>query len=237
MAVWRDMHTVDLTTHTADLMGELLNPTLIETSVAPENAAWLLERYREIVPVVLPDVMRCIGSGSTLTDTTKRSVRDSASGCRAEGVPLAVVVRGGVPALRGFAAFVQSLDTPLDPLQLSAVMGRASLIAWELSALWLEGWLEPRVDPVVDGDSLRVEVAVDAAAEIDPALTMVALAAEGNSTEQIAAATAYSPQAVTWHLGRLMRTWKVGNRSALISVGFLRGVLSRRSNRPPAPGE
>jgi hypothetical protein len=38
-------------------------------------------------------------------------------------------------------------------------------------------------------------------------------------------ATAYRPQAVKWHLGRLMRRWNAANRSALVAVAFRRGLL------------
>ncbi|MGX9899497.1 response regulator transcription factor [Arthrobacter sp. SA17] len=63
---------------------------------------------------------------------------------------------------------------------------------------------------------------------------MVALLAAGRSNEQIAEALDYSPQAVKWHLARIMRSWKVGNRAALVSVAFLRGALcAKRAHLPP----
>lgn len=61
-----------------------------------------------------------------------------------------------------------------------------------------------------------------------PVLEMIALVASGRSNEQIAGETDYSPQAVKWHLARLMRLWKVDNRASLVAVALVRGVLSAR---------
>jgi DNA-binding CsgD family transcriptional regulator len=60
---------------------------------------------------------------------------------------------------------------------------------------------------------------------------MLALTAHGLSNDEIARATSYSRQAVAWHLGRLMRTWNAPNRTALVSVAFVRGVIRTRRER------
>jgi DNA-binding CsgD family transcriptional regulator len=62
---------------------------------------------------------------------------------------------------------------------------------------------------------------------------MLALTAYGMSNDEIARATSYSRQAVAWHLGRLMRSWNAPNRTALVSVAFVRGVIRSRLVRRP----
>ncbi|XTR53361.1 LuxR C-terminal-related transcriptional regulator [Pseudarthrobacter sp. So.54] len=61
---------------------------------------------------------------------------------------------------------------------------------------------------------------------------MVLLAVQGQSNEKIAQETDYSPQAVKWHLGKLMRDWNVRNRTGLVTAALLRGVIRPR----PSPG-
>ena len=57
---------------------------------------------------------------------------------------------------------------------------------------------------------------------------ILALAASGLSTEAIAQETTYSKQAVAWHLGRLMRAWRAPNRTALVSLAFVKGWITAR---------
>jgi DNA-binding CsgD family transcriptional regulator len=210
---------------------------LVDAELFAETAHgdWLRQRYAEIVPVVLPDVLRCVESGGHLSDASRACVRASADANRSVDVPFAVVLRGGVPALRAFGALVQSFDSALSVTETTVLMGRAALIAQELGACWVDAWRAP--EPVTNGRPLddpdtRAIVAKvpveDEAADSSPVLDMVALAAEGATTEQIAAATAYSPQAVKWHLGRLMKSWHVATRAGLVGAAFARGVLIAR---------
>lgn len=57
---------------------------------------------------------------------------------------------------------------------------------------------------------------------------MLELAARGHTNLEIARRLRYSRQAVEWHLGRLMRHWRVRNRASLVAEGFARGALSAR---------
>jgi DNA-binding CsgD family transcriptional regulator len=205
-------------------------------SVGP-HGAWLRERYREILPTVLPDALRAMETGSRLEPASLAVIRSSALAMWDANVPFSVVLRGGIPALRVFSAFIHASDTGLNPRDLTVLMGRAALIAGELGARWAESWADARAvadarAAITDGDSLDL-VAVAGTVE-SPALDMLALVAAGQSNEQIADATDYSQQAVKWHLARLMRSWKVDNRAALVSVAMVRGVLISRRSRPDA---
>jgi len=198
------------------------------------HGCWLRDRYAEIVPMVLPDVLRSVETGIALTTASRQAIRQSAMRARQSDIPLTVVLRGAVPAMRAFGVFVQSWDHAFDARELAVVMGRASLIALELGACWAEAWLGDAPRPI-DGDSLEL-VAVPGEVK-SPALEMLALAASGRSNDQIAEETAYSPQAVKWHLARIMRAWRVSNRAALISVAFVRGVVVTRTARPARSAE
>ncbi|WP_394769101.1 LuxR C-terminal-related transcriptional regulator [Lacisediminihabitans sp.] len=204
---------------------------------AGAHGDWLKERYREILPPVLPDALRCMETGSRLEPASLAVIRSSALAMRDANVPLSVVLRGSIPALRVFSAFIHASETGLNARDLTVLMGRAALIAGELGACWAESWADSRgiADAraaVTDGDSLDL---VPVAGTVEsPALEMLALVAAGQSNEQIAEATDYSQQAVKWHLARVMRSWKVDNRAALVSVALVRGVLIPRRTRPGA---
>jgi DNA-binding CsgD family transcriptional regulator len=196
-----------------------------------EHGPWLLERYREILPTVLPDAIHSMETGARITPQSLAVIRGSAAAMRDSGVPLSVVLRGSIPALRVFGAFIQARETGLSPHDLTVLMGRAALIAGELGASWAEAWADARGSDSVrhrdaEGESLDF-VAVPGTVGT-PVLEMLALVASGRSNEQIAAATDYSPQAVKWHLARLMRQWKVENRASLVAVALVRGVLTAR---------
>jgi DNA-binding CsgD family transcriptional regulator len=223
---------IELGHRTDDLVLLLVDAELFD---ATPHGEWLRQRYAEIVPVVLPDVLRCIESGGRLSDASRACVRASADASRSVDVPFAVALRGGVPALRAFAALVQSFSPALTVGETTVLMGRAGIIAQELGACWVEAWQTPEcltdAVPPDDPDTIAIVAKVPVendAADPSPVFHMVAMAAEGASTEQIAAATAYSTQAVKWHLGRLMKSWHVANRAGLVGAAFARGVLIAR---------
>lgn len=238
------MPQVDLSAHLDELLAALLSPDLFRagTEDAPDaSAVWLRDQYRAIAPAILPDVLRCLGSGCRLAPATREQVRDAARTMATVEVPMELVLRGGIPALRAFGAFVRAREDELSAEECSALLSRAALVAQELGACWGETWAAARADPVgapsprhlpdarLTIDDATVElVARDQEGIDDATADMVVLAASGRSNEQIAEATAYSTQAVKWHLSRLMRSWQVTNRSALIAAGFVRGVLTAR---------
>ncbi|WP_411698910.1 helix-turn-helix transcriptional regulator [Conyzicola sp.] len=196
-----------------------------------KHTQWLLQRYHEIAPVVLPDALRSIGTGEPLAAASLACIRASARSVRHTQVPVSVALRGAIPALRAFGAFFQSTRASLSLAETTVVVSRAGLLAHELGACWMEAWNAPETDPDAERSAISVETVAASGEAADPAIEMVALVAAGQSTEQIAAATAYSPQAVKWHLGRLMRSWNATNRPALVSVAFMRGLLITHRRR------
>ncbi|MBC7761127.1 MAG: hypothetical protein H7201_04890 [Candidatus Saccharibacteria bacterium] len=165
---------------------------------------------------------------------------------------LAVVLRGSLPALRVFA-LVMSTASIKNPSIIGLAMARASLVAQELATCWTEAWdhhrtrqilSAPTEVPAVSSHLITVpltpetsappvvETTLDLVAQ-SPSLddietTMLTLAAYGLSNEEIARKMSYSKQAVVWHLSRLMKAWKAPNRTALVSLAFVRGVIRSR---------
>lgn len=225
----------------------LLNDALLTALLGTEPFAletphgqWLRLRYLEIVPVVLPEALISLETGAPISQRARAVIAHSAIAARESGIPLSVVLRGGVPALRVFGEQIVLSPQLVARPDLARLMKRAALIAGELGACWAESWVQARGTVVstpigseadFDGADLDLVAATDDQSVREPSLEMVALAASGASNVEIAQATAYSVQAVKWHLAHVMRAWNVNNRAALVSVAFLRGVLTKR--RPP----
>jgi DNA-binding NarL/FixJ family response regulator len=250
--------------HCEELMEAL---TCTDTFASTADGVWLSERYLEIVPAILPDVLRCLDTGDPLAATSVEAVRESATSILTAEVPLRTVLHGGVPALRVFTAFLQSHQSVMTAAHMATLLGRASLVATELAACWAASWakeFERTTSPERSGDgaihedplettagpagaittapsrSDNVLAVVPVPGQLEqPDLEMVLLAAQGQSNEEIAKQTDYSPQAVKWHLGRVMRDWKVRNRTSLVTAALLKGVIKPRpaliSRRPSAP--
>lgn len=205
------------------------------------HGRWLRLRYLEIVPVVLPEALVALETGAPISQRARAAIAHSAIAARDCGIPLSVVLRGGVPALRVFGEQIVRSPRLVARPDLARLMKRAALIAGELGACWVESWVHAKgvvvsapigSETLFDGADLDLVPATSDHGIREPSLEMVALAASGATNVEIAHATAYSLQAVKWHLAQVMRAWNVDNRAALVSVAFLRGVLTKR--RPPA---
>ena len=239
-----------------DFVRLLQNPSF--SDVRDDGQAWLQRCYAEIVPLVLPAALHAVESGEPLPAECLRSLRAVAAGSASDtDVQLSVILRGALPALRVFAAFMHE-TAPADPRQTVLAMARATRVAHELGSCWVEAWSDARAakghlvpGPVpvpapeasvtgpprtsvtaLDGGSIEL-VAADPDLS-DAEARMLTLAAYGHSNDHIARATSYSRQAVGWHLSRIMRAWKTPNRTALVALAFVKGVLVARS-APRAP--
>ncbi|MFD8756457.1 LuxR C-terminal-related transcriptional regulator [Kitasatospora sp. NPDC059577] len=71
--------------------------------------------------------------------------------------------------------------------------------------------------------------------EVSPVeVRILAAAARGATTAQIAREIGITPDGVNYHLARLSRRWRVPNRTALVAHAYATGVLAAGS-WPPAP--
>jgi len=229
--------------HLVDRWEELLE-RLIELQAReldPDDRDRVIGRYREIVPLVLPAALHCLETGEPLPLESlahlRRVAADAATDPEAR---LSIALRGAVPVFRVVAQMLR--ETPaLDPEREVLLLTRAGVLAQELGAFYVESWstassargemrLAPSPAPVEDPDpAIRL---VASSPELDEAdEDMLAMAAHGMSNEQIATATSYSRQAVGWRFSRLMRAWRTPNRTALVAVAFVKGVLVARSAR------
>lgn len=226
--------------------------------VGASGRSWLRSRYAEIVPIVLAPALSAVEHGRPLPATCLdelRSVARRSATC--PDVDLAVVLRGALPALRIFSLVMHSASGG-QAGALVLAMARASQVAHELGTCWAEEWARhrPRLVASRPGEDPggasgvpaqltdpRRDVALDLVADApdldDVERQMLTLTAYGLSNAEIARETAYSRQAVAWHLARLMRTWSAPNRTALVSVAFVKGVIRsrivRRDRRRGAP--
>ncbi|MGW3232580.1 response regulator transcription factor [Kitasatospora sp. NPDC001095] len=65
---------------------------------------------------------------------------------------------------------------------------------------------------------------------------ILAAAARGDTTAQIAREIGITPGGVNYHLARLSRRWRVPNRTALVARAYATGVLAPNT-WPPRPAE
>ncbi|MGN8049032.1 helix-turn-helix transcriptional regulator [Curtobacterium sp. 22159] len=209
----------------------LLAPPL--DGIHPAGRAWLRERYEEIVPVVLPAALRAVERGEPVAPECLDELRALAARSATDpAADLAVALRGALPALRVFTLVMRTAARDPDARTMLA-MGRASVVAHELGSCWVEAWNHERRTVTADVAAVELEAVVPGVEETEQ--EMLTLAAKGLSNDEIARRTSYSRQAVAWHLGRLMRACGAPNRTALVSVAFLRGWL--RSRRPRGDDE
>ena len=210
--------------------------------VHDDGREWLRARYAELVPLVLRDALRSVETGEALPDECLARLRAAAAGLRDDSAPVGVMLRGSLPALRVFSSIMHNSGHLTDPAHMRTVvtaMGRAALVAHELGVCWIEGRNDPALvsNPTTVGDRAdRTMTSLELVAtspDLDDAeQRMLVLAALGHSNEVIATATSYSRQAVGWHLSRIMRAWKAPNRTALVALAFVKGVLvPRRAQR------
>lgn len=223
----------------------LLAPPL--HGIRPAGHDWLRQRYEQIVPLVLPAALRAVEHGEPVDAGCLARLRAvAAASAEDPRVDVSVVLRGALPAIRVFAVVMHSVvrdgGVTVDHAGRTMLgMSRASLVAHELGSCWAEAWAHERrrasapVASAAEETSLAPEITtgeIDLVAQV-PGLdeteeTMLALAARGLSNDEIARETSYSRQAVAWHLGRLMRSWRAPNRTAMVSVAFVKGWIRSR---------
>ncbi|MBT1624218.1 helix-turn-helix transcriptional regulator [Curtobacterium flaccumfaciens pv. oortii] len=227
----------------------LLTPPL--HGIRPDGHDWLRRRYAEIVPLVLPAALRAVERGEPVDRECLAQLRAvAAASAEDPRVDVSVVLRGALPAIRVFALVMHTATrdhaVTLDHAgRTMLAMSRASLVAHELGSCWAEAWAQQRRRSAGEAAAAVTTGEIDLVARA-PGLDeteeqMLALAAQGLSNDEIAKETAYSRQAVAWHLGRLMKSWKAPNRTALVSVAFVKGWIRARREvrgaartRPPA---
>ncbi len=177
---------------------------------------------RAVVSRLVPRTLSAMETGRLLTGPELCLIRVHAARLARAGVALPGPLLCVGPALAVFADAVTGDALGLPDAVKPAVLARAAALTHQMSVTIAAAWAD--VAPLPEED-------------LEPQdRDMLGLLACGRSTAEIARATAYSPQAVAWRLGRLMRRWDVTNRPALVAAAYDRGVLSRSGRTGSPPG-
>lgn len=201
------------------------------TEVPEPERSRLRQCYVDVVPVVIHEALAAVDQGVPVTADCLARVREMAARRCDDDFSPGAALRGALPALRVLTAVLRGSGTGggvADRVATIELMHHAGLVAHQLGAAWVEGWLESI------GGHRRTDAAEGAAptAPLEPHVQhMIELVAEGRSNAEIATATHYSRQAVSWQLSRIMKAWHSPNRAALVAKAFARGILTVRPPR------
>lgn len=194
--------------------------------VAEELADAVMEavpdRYREttdrecrpLCRTLVPVALECIARGTKPGEEELYPIRLSARRTLSEGIPASVTLTGVRAAMARFTSIVARNGAPRDALAVLVVMGRAAALIQLFMTVFVSGsesdprgrpgwWSE---QPWVARESLR-------------------LVARGRSTGEIARELNYSEQAITYHLGKLMKRFGCSNRAEMVSRAHEAGVI------------
>lgn len=197
-------------------------PAWVAEELADAVAEAVPERHREatdrecrpLCRALVPVALECIASGTKPGEEKLYPVRLSARRVLSEGIPASVTLTGVSAAMARFTSVVARHAAPHDASAVLTVVGRASLLIQLFMTVFVSGSeSEPRgrpgwwpEQPPVAKDSLR-------------------LVARGYSTAGIAQELNYSEQAITYHLGNLMRRFGCSNRTELVGRAYEAGVI------------
>ena len=207
-------------------------------AVVPEQYLQVLgEQYRALTPILLPAALECLETGRRLTADELDAVRRSAAAMAAAGVPVTVVLAGIASALGVFCNTMLRWSLMPSGWASTLLVARAAQVTHHIGVVYAGAWVTALLASTQVVELAPEPHGGEPTPELEPQdSAMLALVAEGRSNDQIAAATAYSTQAVRWRLARLMRRWDAGNRAALVTAAFQHGVLGTRRtcSRPRA---
>ena len=157
-----------------------------------------------IIAAVWPELRAFVLHGRPMTAGTLPAIAAAADAAVAAGLPVAALVR----LTHRFATLAAQ---ELSRADVDAVC-RALVITHDVTAAVLRAEDRRQAAPRPRIDLLERELLV--------------LTARGLSTAEMADATFYSRQAVSYHLGRLMARFGMPNRTALVAFAYEHGLLA-----------
>lgn len=194
----------------------------VAEELADAVAGAVPDRYRQttdrecrpLCRALVPVALECIALGTTPSEEDLHPIRLSARRVLSDGIPASVTLTGVRAAMARFTSIVARHAAPHDASAVLTVVGRASLLIQLFMTVFVSGsesdprgrpgwWPE---QPPVARESLR-------------------LVARGYSTAEIARGLNYSEQAITYHLGNLMRRFGCSNRTELVGRAYEAGVI------------
>jgi DNA-binding CsgD family transcriptional regulator len=181
------------------------------------------EDWDEMSSWFLPAVLRGVRAGAPLPEEVLEKLRRDSRDRHQTGLPLLIalsVCRAGVAAFSGYVV------RKAGPRRLPAavvVLGRAAVLSHDTAQAAAAGY--PLATEVEQAAVPAPRPALEA--ELAPVpRRILELAAQGLSTREIAHELHYSEQAVTYHLGTMMKRFGAPNRTALIARAVQRGVVT-----------
>ena len=179
--------------------------------------------WDDIAAWFIPAVLERVRDGGPMLDAHMEKLRTDSRDRHRQGFPLLIalsVCRAGIAAFGGYVVRTAG------PRRLPAavvVLGRLAVLSHDIAQAAASGYpttteVEPPAVP-----------APRAAPEAELATVprrILELAAQGLSTREIAHELHYSEQAVTYHLGNMMKRFGAPNRTALIARAVQRGVVT-----------
>lgn len=183
------------------------------------------EGWDAMAAVFIPAVLERVRDGGPLPEAVLEELRRDSHDRHRQGFPLLIalsVCRAGIAAFSGYVVRTAG------PRRLPAavvVLSRLAVLSHDTAQAAAAGY------PSTAESELPTVPAPRAAPEPDSELAPVPrrileLAAQGRSTREIAHELHYSEQAVTYHLGNMMKRFGAPNRTALIARAVQRGVVT-----------
>ena len=202
-----------------EVVDELVSAVVEAT---PERfRAMIEEEVRPITEKLVPVTLECIASGGTPTEEDLDVIRQSDNRTAKAGLPASAVLNTIRASTVRFTSIALRHATPADAASIITVMGRAATLTHIYATTYiskLEGNSRCRPEwwkdqPQVTKQSLK-------------------LLSEGYSTCEIAEELCYSEQAISYHVGNLMRRFGCANRTEMVSRAHEAGVLGTFDEMP-----
>ena len=202
-----------------EVVDELVSAVVEAT---PEQFKVMIEEeVRPITEKLVPVTLECISTGGTPTEEDLDVIRQSDNRTAKAGLPASAVLNTIRASTVRFTSIALRHATPADAASIITVMGRAAALTHIYATTYISkfegksrcrpGWWKDQ--PQVTKQSLK-------------------LLSEGYSTCEIAEELCYSEQAISYHIGNLMRRFGCANRTEMVSRAHEAGVLGTFDEMP-----
>lgn len=185
------------------------------------------EDWDDMAAWFIPAVLERVRDGGPMLDVHMEKLRADSRDRHQQGFPLLIalsVCRAGIAAFSGYVVRTAG------PRRLPAavvVLGRLAVLSHDTAQAAAAGY--PATSEVEPSAVPAPRAPAESASEPELAPVprrILELAAQGRSTREIAHELHYSEQAVTYHLGNMMKRFGAPNRTALIARAVQRGVVT-----------
>lgn len=198
----------------------------VHEEVAPARLEPVLPDLRGVLDRVVPAVLAGLLTSEPMEEEAMLVVRRTVERWSSRDVPFSTVMGICTAASRAAVDVTRDVARERDQAVVVQVVGRGVVIAQEVVAAAAAG----------HGRNMRRELTTDRpdpggrGAPVvlrGPAADVLGLVAEGMTNAQVAGELGISPQAVNYHVGRLMRALGAANRTAVVARAYERGLLPR----------